>query len=87
MYYVYVLQSLKDEKYYTGFARDLRDRIEKHNKGGVIATKNRIPLKLVYLEGSLDKSDSLRREVYLKTAWGKRYLKKRIKSYLDKSKK
>ena len=33
MYYVYVLQSKKDDKFYTGFTADLGRRIDEYNKG------------------------------------------------------
>lgn len=84
MYYVYALQSQKDGNFYVGFADDLRQRIAKHNSGEVRSTKHRLPLELVYYEASRNKSDALHRERYLKTAYGKRYLKTRLKNDLDK---
>jgi putative endonuclease len=39
-------------------------------------------MQLVYYEGCLNQSDALEREKYLKTAWGKRYLKNRMQHYL-----
>ena len=83
MYYVYVMLSLKDNQFYTGYTRDLRNRVEMHSKGLVSITKNRRPLKLVYYEACLDQKDALHREKYLKTTWGKRYLKNRLKGYLE----
>lgn len=83
MYFSYVLISLKDGKFYTGFTDDFRKRLKKHNNGLVIATKNRKPFKLIYLEAGLSKKDALHREIYLKTAWGKRYIKSRLKNYLN----
>ena len=59
-YYTYVLQSLKDHKYYYGFTNNLKSRIEQHNKGQVESTKYRRPLKLVYFEGCLNKEDALK---------------------------
>ncbi|MFA5871009.1 MAG: GIY-YIG nuclease family protein [Candidatus Paceibacterota bacterium] len=50
MFYVYVLQSKKDGKWYTGFTPDLKARIEKHNKGQVYATKQRIPFSLISMK-------------------------------------
>jgi len=47
MYYVYILLSEKDGKLYTGFTPDLKTRIKKHNSGFVLATKNRLPVKLI----------------------------------------
>jgi len=83
MYYVNVLLSQKDSKFYTGFTKDLRKRVSEHNSGKVPSTKRRIPLDLVYYEASRNKSDALHRERYLKTAYGKRYLKNRLSNDLN----
>jgi len=83
-FYVYVLQSEKDKKFYTGYTHDVSSRLKQHNGGEVESTKNRRPLKLIYWEGCLNQKDALYREKYLKTAWGKRYLKTRLKNYLTR---
>ena len=82
MHYTYLLQSIKDMEFYTGCTNNLKRRFEQHNKGLVESTKERIPLKLVYYEACIDRSDAARREKYLKTYNGKRFLKRRLKSYL-----
>ena len=82
MYYTYVLQSLKDMDFYTGFTKDLKQRFEQHKKGLVDSTKNRRPLKLIYCEACINKEDAIGREKYLKSYHGKMYLRKRLKSYL-----
>jgi putative endonuclease len=81
-YYVYILQSEEDKYFYTGYTNDLNKRVSEHNNGRVKSTENRRPLKLVYWEGCLNQQDATSREKYLKTAWGKRYIKNRIKNYL-----
>jgi putative endonuclease len=81
-YYVYVLKSEKDSLFYTGYTNNLRARLGQHNKGNVFSTKNRRPLKLVYFEGCLNQQDATHREKYLKTSWGKRYIKNRMANYL-----
>lgn len=86
MYYVYVLLSLKDNQFYTGYTENLRNRLEMHSKGLVSITKNRRPLKLIYYEACPAQKDALKREKYLKTTWGKRYLKNRLKGYLESQK-
>ena len=78
-YYVYVLQSEKDGGLYVGYTDDLKKRLNEHNKDKVPSTKNRTPLKLVYYEACLNQQDATKRESYLKTTWGKRYLKSRLK--------
>ena len=82
MHYVYVLQSEKDKKYYTGYTKNLKLRFEQHSKGLVISTKARRPLKLIYLEGCLSQKDATKREKYLKTHYGKLFFGNRLKSYL-----
>ena len=80
--YVYVLRSTKDGQFYVGLTRDLRARLQAHNKGLVASTKRRVPLELIYWEGCLNESDAAQREKYLKSAWGKRYIKGRLRRYL-----
>jgi len=82
MYYVYVLRSDKDSKFYVGYTKDLRARIKSHNEGKVKSTKNRMPLKLIYYEACLNQQDALKREKYLKTNYGKRYIKSRLNEFL-----
>jgi putative endonuclease len=82
MHYVYVLKSQKDNKNYVGYTKNLKLRFEQHNKGLVDSTKNRIPFRLIYYEACLNQQDATKREKYLKTVYGKRYIKNRLKSYL-----
>lgn len=84
-YYVYVLQSESDGNFYTGYTNDLTERLKEHQSGKVFSTKARRPLKLIYYEFCLNQDDAKRREKYLKTAWGKRYIKTRLKDYLTGS--
>ena len=81
-YYVYILRSERDKNFYVGFTVNLKNRLKIHNIGQVPSTAKRIPLNLVYWEGCINRADALKREKYLKTAWGKRYIKGRIKNYL-----
>ena len=82
MYYSYVLQSEKDNRFYIGFTKDLKLRFEQHTKGVVDSTKNRRPIKLIYYEACLTQEDATKREKYLKTYHGKMFLHNRLKSYL-----
>ena len=77
-YYTYVLESKKTGSFYTGTTNKLKQRIHQHNKGFVFSTKHQRPLALIYFEGCLDKSAAFRRERYLKSGMGKRYIKNRI---------
>ena len=81
-YYVYVLQSKKDNKFYTGYTKNLKLRFEQHQKRSVPSTRDRGVMKLIYFEGCLNQQDATHREKYLKTGPGKRYLKNRLKKFL-----
>ena len=81
-YYVYVLKSSKDGKFYTGYTKNLKLRFERHQAGLVDSTKDRRPLKLIYFEGCYNQQDATHREKYLKTFHGKMFIKNRLKSYL-----
>ena len=82
MYYTYVLQSEVDGKFYTGCTKDLKLRFDQHCKGYVESTKDKRPLTLIYYEACLHQDDAIRRERSLKSYNGKRYLYRRLKSYL-----
>lgn len=82
-YFIYVLQSKKDKHCYTGFTVDLRKRLKEHNEGRYTSwTKGRGPFELIYYEASKNKEDARKRELYLKTGTGKRYLKNRLRRFL-----
>ena len=83
-YYVYVLLSDKDNKFYTGFTNNLKRRFEEHCKGYVESTKDRRPLTLIYYEACLNQEDATHREKYLKSFHGKMFLRNRLKSYLTR---
>ena len=85
MYYVYILQSLKDKSLYIGFSSDLKKRFVKHNKGRVASTKDRVPFKLIYYEAYLERKDATGREKFLKSGAGWRFTKKQLKNYLEKN--
>ena len=81
MFYVYVLRSRTDGKFYTGCTQNLENRVEAHNSGLVESTKKRLPMEIIYYEACLNEKDAYRREKYLKTTYGKRYLRNRLKQY------
>lgn len=81
-HYVYILCSLKDGLFYIGYSEDLKTRVNDHNKGKNISTKNRRPLELIFYESFPEKADALRRESYFKTTKGKATLKQMLKEFL-----
>ena len=83
MYYVYVLLSEKDGNFYTGSTNNLKRRLQEHKSGNVESTMHRKPLELIYYEACLNESDAKQREKYLKSGMGKKYLRNRLKRYLE----
>ena len=83
MYYGYILNSLKDNKLYTGYTTDLRKRFQEHNNGYVASTKPRRPFKLIFYEAYISKKDAKRREKYLKTDKGKSTLRMMLSDTLN----
>ena len=82
MHYTYVLLSETDGRFYTGTTRDLQKRLDQHAGGRVRFTTYRRPLKLLYYEACLKPEDAHRRERFLKTGKGGRYLRNRLASSL-----
>jgi putative endonuclease len=80
-FYVYVLESIKNDTMYVGYTENLVRRIKEHNSGENVSTKHGVPWKLIYYEVCLNQQDALRREGYLKTSQGSRLLKARLKEY------
>lgn len=81
-YYIYVLFSLKDRKFYIGFTINLKNRLIGHAHGLVVSTRNRRPLKLIHYEYFIDKADAKAREVFLKSGFGRNQLKESLKRTL-----
>ena len=66
MPYTYIVECA-DGTYYTGWAKDLDQRINAHNLGaGARYTKGRTPVRLVYAERHDAKGDAQKRECQIK---------------------
>jgi len=66
-YYVYVLQSLKDKRYYIRFTTDVEARLRFHNAGLQRSTRHRTPFRLVLFEEFATKEEALKREQQIKS--------------------
>ena len=63
---VYILRCA-DGSLYTGIARDAGRRLDAHNQGkGAKYTRGRLPVELLYVEDSADRSAALQREHAIK---------------------
>ena len=74
MYFVYVLWSQKLNKRYVGSSEDVESRLVEHNRGSNKFTKGGIPWIKIYQEEFQTKTDAIRREKFLKSGQGRKWL-------------
>ena len=84
-FYTYVLESQKDRKLYVGVTNNLDRRLEEHKRGYNFSTKFRLPFKVIYYEVCFNRTDAKRREDYLKTTQGRKFLGLRLREYRRKA--
>jgi len=78
MYYVYIIQSQKDNSYYVGSSKDLKRRFDEHNRGEVHFTSSRKPYTLAWYCAFKTKKQSIEFEKYLKQGSGFAFARKRL---------
>ncbi|HRG82452.1 MAG TPA: GIY-YIG nuclease family protein [Chitinophagaceae bacterium] len=67
-FYVYIIQSEKDNSYYKGYSMNPHIRLQQHNNRESTYTAGKCPWKLVYVEELGSKKEALIREKNLKKA-------------------
>ena len=56
-----------DNSIYTGITNNLKERLKKHQSGnGAKYLRGRLPIKLVYKENFINRSEATKREIYIK---------------------
>ncbi len=66
MYFLYILQSEKNSRYYIGSTNDLERRLAEHNSGKTKSLKYLRPLKIVFQKEYTNEIDARRMELKLK---------------------
>ena len=79
-YYVYIIQSDKDGRYYVGSTQDIKARVARHNQGRSTYTKNRGPWEVVYFEEYSRRADAVKREKSIKNRKRRDYIKSLVKA-------
>lgn len=75
MFYVYVLKSSRNAKRYVGFtSKHPEERLIEHNNGANKFTSRNGPFKLIYSEKIETKTEAIRRENFLKSGQGRKFL-------------
>ncbi len=74
LFWVYILQSEQDDSFYVGYTSDLQRRIAQHNSGETRYTATKKPWNLVHTESYPDKSQAIKREIYIKRRASRKYI-------------
>lgn len=74
-YYTYVIKSTTTGKLYTGHTENVKRRLDEHNEFHGRYTSGKGPWLLVYTEEFATRAEAMKREKYLKTGIGRKYLK------------
>jgi putative endonuclease len=75
MFYVYVIRSQVDGRFYVGMTANVTKRVDEHNAGRTKSTKGYKPWDLVFIEVYPSRSEARIREKYLKGGSGKEFIK------------
>ncbi len=75
MWYVYILESLVNNRHYTGYTKDLDRRLHEHNSGKTKYTSSTRPFKLIYKEEFDTRIEASKRERFLKSGKGRELIK------------
>jgi putative endonuclease len=78
MFWVYVLESQKDGRHYVGSGENVEERLRRHNLSDYRYTKGHRPWIVVYKEPCGSRSEAVKRERFLKSGVGRKFLKEII---------
>jgi len=76
MFIVYLLKSDIANKSYVGVTNDIKRRLNEHNSGKHAYTKRYMPWTIIYMKKFNNFIDARKKEKYLKSANGRKFLKK-----------
>jgi len=74
IYYVYILKSLKNGRYYVGYTNNLEKRLIQHNSGKTVGNKYWGPFELIYKEEYNGPTKARKREFYIKRQKSKHFI-------------
>ena len=78
IFYVYILQSIKDFSFYIGQCDDLDKRMSKHSDSMSKYTKSKLPLRLIYFENFSTRKAAIQREKEIKLKKSRKYIESLI---------
>lgn len=79
MFYTYILKSLKNNKRYIGqTSKNVLNRLREHNVGSNQWTQANSPFTLLHYEGWDTRTEAIKREHFLKSGQGRKWLDENI---------
>ncbi|WP_082326482.1 GIY-YIG nuclease family protein [Sunxiuqinia dokdonensis] len=81
MYYVYIIESLRDGSFYIGYTSNLEQRLHYHNTGKSRYTSRKSPWEIVWFERAATRSDAIRREKFLKRQRNRKFYRRLIDDF------
>lgn len=76
IYFVYILKSEKNGRYYIGSTGNLERRLSEHNSGNTKSLKYLRPLKVVFKKGFIQRKEAIKIEKKLKSFKSKNIIEK-----------
>ncbi len=85
-FFLYILPSEKNGKYYIGVTKKMTTRLAQHNRGMGKSTRSSRPWKLVYSVECNSLSEATKRKIYIKNQKSRAYIEVliKVKIILDK---
>ena len=81
IHFVYIIESIRTGKWYYGYTTDLVQRLQFHNEGSNVSTKNGCPWRYIFVRKFDSKREALQFELYLKKMRNKEFLLRKFKDY------
>ena len=81
MFYVYALWSPGYDKIYVGMTQNWEKRFNDHNRGKSTYTNRFKPWELFFLEEVIEKEQAIKKEIYYKSGWGRKILKRKLEEW------
>jgi putative endonuclease len=79
MYFIYVIKSITHSNRYIGSTEDIPQHLTDHNNGKCRYTDGRKPWALIYEEEFGTRSEAMRRERFLKSGQGRKWLDEKLR--------
>jgi putative endonuclease len=74
LFYVYIIRSLRNQRFYVGSTKDVEHHLHEHNRGKSTSTKAAVPWELIHSEIFQTRSEAVRQEQTIKARGIERYL-------------